>query len=71
MLTDRVLLNSGESQVYGTQFQRDESGDGLIPRPISDPETVEERRAAVGLDTLAENQDRVQKRQEELDRRGA
>ena len=51
-LTDRVLVNEGKPQVYGTQFHvRDGKRQ---PRPISDPEEVEKRRAAMGLSTLKE-----------------
>lgn len=52
-LTDRVRLNAGERQVYGTQL---EHRDGAWrPRPLEDPEQVDERRAAVGLTPLAEH----------------
>ncbi|HPO06297.1 MAG TPA: hypothetical protein PLQ36_04265, partial [Candidatus Gracilibacteria bacterium] len=30
-LTDRVFVNSGEKQIYGTQFQLDNDGKKLIP----------------------------------------
>jgi hypothetical protein len=52
LLTDRVLLAEGESQVYGTQMTL---VDGEYePRDLRDPDTVDERRAAVGLSTMAE-----------------
>ena len=51
-LTDRVRVNTGREQVYGTQFHR--VGDQLVPRPIEDEALVDERRASVGLGTLAE-----------------
>jgi hypothetical protein len=47
-LTDRVLLKETGRQVYGTQFN------GTEPRPIEDPDRVDERRAAAGLEPLAE-----------------
>ena len=51
-LTDRVRVNRGQKQVYGTQFH---TVDGeLVPQPIENRETVDERRAAVGLTALAE-----------------
>jgi hypothetical protein len=43
-LYDRVAVNEGRPQRYGTQFDR----------PIELPESVDERRAAMGLGTLAE-----------------
>ena len=51
-LTDRVLLHEGRPQVYGTQVTRQ---DGTwVPRDLRDPELVDERRAAAGLEPLAE-----------------
>jgi hypothetical protein len=47
-LTDRVCVNSGEPQVYGTQLQRGPDG-RRFPRPIQDEENVDERRRGVGL----------------------
>lgn len=52
-LLDRILTFEGKQQVYGTSFDWDE--DGLMsPRPIADPASVDDRRAAVGLPPLAE-----------------
>ena len=51
-LTDRVRVNQGEPQVYGTQFHVIEGR--RQPRPIREPDTVDERRAAMGLSTLEE-----------------
>ena len=49
-LTDRVCLASGKPQVYGTQLM---GRDGrFVPRRLRDPQTVDQRRAAVGLDSL-------------------
>jgi hypothetical protein len=51
-LTDRVLVAEGRPQRYGTQFH---PRDGkLEPRPIQDPETLDERRAAMGLEPFAD-----------------
>jgi hypothetical protein len=52
-LTDRVLVNKGEKQIYGTQLQRSKDGQ-LIPRPIKTRRGVDERRKEVGLETLEE-----------------
>lgn len=51
-LTDRVRLGAGELQVYGTQYN---VVDG-IPQTfrLEDPDSVDARRAAVGLEPLAE-----------------
>jgi hypothetical protein len=48
MLRDRVRVNEGRRQVYGTQI----AGvvDGVpVPWPCEDPERMDERRAEVGL----------------------
>jgi len=49
-LTDRVCLASGKPQIYGTQLM---AADGrFVPRRLRAPQTVDQRRAAVGLDSL-------------------
>jgi DNA-directed RNA polymerase subunit RPC12/RpoP len=49
-LTDRVLLARGEPQVYGTQTT---ARDGrFVPCRLGEPDTVDQRRALVGLGTL-------------------
>jgi len=49
-LTDRVLLASGEQQIYGTQMT---ARDGqFVACRLRAPETVDDRRASVGLGTL-------------------
>ncbi len=65
LLTDRVLMQEGKPQIYGTQYVGAEKG-GVEPWPIANPETVDERRHAVGLPSLAENTVRLnaQQRQE-------
>jgi len=65
LLTDRVLMQEGQPQLYGTQYIGAKQG-GVEPWPIANPETVDERRRAVGLPPLAENTARLnaQQRQE-------
>lgn len=54
MLEDRVRGLEGRAQRYGTQLDWDESG-ALVPTPaVEEPQTVDERRAEVGLAPLAE-----------------
>jgi len=49
-LTDRVLLARGKPQIYGTQLV---ARDGrYVPRRLRDPENVDERRSAAGLESL-------------------
>jgi hypothetical protein len=53
MLEDRIRVFEGKLQRYGTQLQVDDEGE-LHPHPIEDPDGVEARRAAVGLEPLAD-----------------
>lgn len=48
-LTDRVRVNEGRGQVFGTQMRPDENG-MPVPQPIEDPERVDQRRTEVGLE---------------------
>jgi Sulfotransferase family len=56
-LTDRVLLASGEPQLYGTQL--DVSEGRFVPARLRDPDSVNARRAAVGLDPIAADHGRA------------
>ncbi|OPG13725.1 hypothetical protein B1L11_07060 [Microbispora sp. GKU 823] len=47
-LEDRVRVNSGRPQLYGTQFFSE--GSGFRPHPIEDADQLDDRRAAVGLE---------------------
>jgi hypothetical protein len=58
MTTDRLMVMDGQPQVYGTQFDWDESGE-LSPLPIADENSVEERRAAVGLPSITVDLERI------------
>ncbi len=50
-LEDRVLLGEGKAQRYGSQL---EVVDGqLVPLPIEQPDAVDERRASMGLPSMA------------------
>ncbi len=51
-LTDRVLRAEGKPQLYGTQLTQQDGK--MVPQPIEDEEHVDERRAEVGLQPLAE-----------------
>jgi hypothetical protein len=52
-LEDRVAMHRGRPQRYGTQFRSREGG-GFEPYTLEDPARVDEWRAAVGLEPLAE-----------------
>lgn len=53
-LHDRVRMNDGRDQLYGSQFVLDDSGE-VIPWHLDDPAKVEERRRRLGLPTFAEH----------------
>ena len=53
MLEDRIRMFEGRPQLYGSQLEPDQHGN-LRPYAIEDPEGVEERRRAAGLEPLAE-----------------
>jgi hypothetical protein len=59
-LTDRVLLAEGNPQRYGTQFRL--VGGSWQPRPLTDPDQVDERRRQVGLGPLADYRQRFEQR---------
>ena len=51
-LTDRVRMNEGKEQLYGTQLA---GRDGKVtPWPIENPDELDIRRAAVGLEPFEE-----------------
>lgn len=50
-LTDRVCVNKGKKQIFGTQFFMKNGKPS--PRPIENPQKVDIRRKSVGLETLA------------------
>jgi hypothetical protein len=54
-LLDRVRMQQGKPQVYGTQFTFVAGGE-LVLHPIEDAEHVDERRRAVGLPSMAEQE---------------
>ena len=49
-LEDRILSFEGKPQIYGSQFDWNER-DALSANEIFEPEKIDERRAAVGLET--------------------
>jgi uncharacterized protein DUF6624 len=53
MLEDRIRVFEGRPQLYGTQLKPDAHGN-MGPHAIEDPERVDERRGAVGLEPLAD-----------------
>lgn len=51
-LMDRVLVNAGKLQVYGTQMTLNPARTSFEPKPCIEPEHLDERRASVGLETM-------------------
>lgn len=54
-LTDRVLLNTGEKQLYGTQLTYRGDSCQAIPKPLRDSSSVNTRRKAIGLEPIEAN----------------
>jgi len=52
-LTDRVRINAGQKQVYGTQLDWPDA-DHPRPKPTEDPANLNKRRAAMGLPSIEE-----------------
>ncbi len=54
LLEDRVALGQGRKQIYGSQIGRDLETKEYYVRPLEDPDTVDQRRSEVGLNTMSE-----------------
>jgi hypothetical protein len=52
LLEDRVALRQGKKQIYGTQLAYDETTGESYVQPLEDPDNVDNRRAAIGLEKL-------------------
>ncbi len=64
-LEDRVRVNEGRPQLYGTQYYEDEQG-VFGPKPIEQPDEVDERRKVVGLEPLAQYDRAMRELQEKM-----
>jgi hypothetical protein len=64
-LMDRVRVNSGELQIFGTQFYRDQEG-RFVPRPIENEKRIEERRKEFGLEPFFDYEKRMQETNKRL-----
>jgi hypothetical protein len=56
-LTDRVLMQRGEPQIYGTQYRVIRGS--LTLWTVREPESLDQRRATLGLPPEAENRARL------------
>jgi hypothetical protein len=54
MLEDRVLMNQGKKQIYGSQIGFNEETGNLYVVPVEDPDHLDERRACAGMVPMAE-----------------
>jgi hypothetical protein len=54
MLEDRILTREGKKQVYGTQLRLNQTTQRMELYPLDDEVNVDSRRAAAGLEPLAE-----------------
>ncbi len=52
-LLDRIAIFEGGEQTFGTQFDWDANGQ-LSPAPVRDPDSLDDRRASVGLPPMTE-----------------
>jgi hypothetical protein len=48
-LIDRVKVNTGQQQIYGTQMQMNSDTTSFIPKPVINPDHLNERRKSVGM----------------------
>ena len=53
-LEDRVRRFEGRPQRWATQIETDDDGNPVVPPDLEEPAAVDARRAAVGLEPLAE-----------------
>ena len=54
LMEDRMLMDKGEKQKYGSQLRKDHGSSEWEVWPIEDPENVNKRRAEVGLEPIEE-----------------
>ncbi|RYD55072.1 MAG: hypothetical protein EOP56_17015 [Sphingobacteriales bacterium] len=61
-LVDRVRLNTGQKQLYGTQYWKAADGKMYIPRPLEDSLNVNARRATLGMKPIEEELQQMNER---------
>lgn len=70
-LTDRVAINAGKSEEYGTQVVYEGVGTPAakaIPKSLRDPARVNQRRAAIGMEPLENYLDMMTKMHREMNK---
>lgn len=61
-LTDRILVNRGKPQTYGTQFYEDKTGK-LLPKTINNVGTLDKRRKEIDLENFKVYQEKLKNRE--------
>ena len=51
-LTDRVRVNQGRPQVFGTQLELNKMGNSYVSRPCVAPAELNRRRSSIGLEPI-------------------
>jgi Family of unknown function (DUF6624)/PQQ-like domain len=54
LLEDRILMREGKKQIYGSQLTRNDATGKYELWPVEDEENLDNRRASVGLEPIAE-----------------
>lgn len=61
-LLDRVKVNVGKPQIYGTQMTLNQDGTSYVPKSVVEPEKLNERRKSVGLEPIEKYIESMNKR---------
>lgn len=68
-LVDRVAVGTGQPQEYGTQLEYKGPGAGkAVPRLLRDPQNVDKRRAALGMEPLQQYLDMMTSATEQMNK---
>ena len=70
LLVDRVKLNTGEKQIYGTQVAYDTVTGQAYPRKLADSANVNQRRKSLGLEPLEIYLNRMSEMHFEMNKKG-
>lgn len=54
LMQDRMLMNDGKPQIYGSQVVSDHESDGWKLYDLKEPKKVDKRRAAIGMEPLSD-----------------
>lgn len=54
LMEDRILMMDGKPQIYGSQISEDRENGGWKIYDLQNPETVDKRRAEIGMQPLSE-----------------